>query len=114
MNKWTQSEAIAICTEIEKICPKFGCHVALTGGLLYGGTCKDLDILFYRIRQVPEIQTEALWEALKPLGFQIIAGFGWCYKATHSDRPVDFFFPEEQGSGASHSCEEEEVAVAAT
>ena len=32
---WTTAEAIALCREIEAICPAFGCHIALTGGLLY-------------------------------------------------------------------------------
>ena len=32
MNKWTQEDAIKLCRDIEKICPAYGCHVALTGG----------------------------------------------------------------------------------
>ena len=50
---WTQEEAIALCKKIESIVPLAGCHVALTGGCLYrDGHRKDLDILFYRIRQI--------------------------------------------------------------
>lgn len=40
---WTQAEAIALCRKIEDVCPAFGCHVALTGGVLYKlGERKDL------------------------------------------------------------------------
>ena len=49
---WTQQHAIELCKRIESVCPRYGCHVALTGGLLYkDGPRKDCDILFYRIRQ---------------------------------------------------------------
>lgn len=42
---WTQKEAIELCVKIEAICPKYGCHVALTGGLLYKeGERKDRGI----------------------------------------------------------------------
>lgn len=48
VDPWTQSEAIDFCKKIEAICIKYGCHVALTGGTLYGdGPRKDCDILFY-------------------------------------------------------------------
>jgi hypothetical protein len=95
--RWTQSEAVDLCKKIESICPEFGCHVALTGGLLYKeGTRKDCDILFYRIRQVKEINLEALWQALKQIGFEKVSGFGWCYKAVYQGKAVDCFFPEEQ------------------
>src|ERR1035437_5571090 len=54
--QWTQTEAIELCVKVEAICPKYGCHVALTGGLLYKqGKRKDCDLLFYRIRQVEQI-----------------------------------------------------------
>lgn len=95
---WTLDDAIKLCTEIEAICPKFGCHVALTGGLLYKqGPRKDLDILFYRIRQRKEIDFDGLWAALLTIGFEKTSGFGWCYKATYCGRKVDCFSPEEQG-----------------
>jgi len=98
MSAWTQTEAIELCRVIELICPAHGCHVALTGGLLYKqGERKDCDILFYRIRQVKEIDQERLWEALALIGFEKQSGFGWCFKATYKEKPVDCFFPEEQG-----------------
>lgn len=98
MGVWTQQEAIALCGKIEAVCPAFGCHVALTGGLLYkDGKRKDADILFYRIRQVDEIDIDGLFEALSEIGVKLDRGFGWCFKATFDGKPIDCFFPEEQG-----------------
>jgi len=95
---WTQPEAIALCAEIEAICPKFGCHVALTGGLLYkSGPRKDCDLLFYRIRQVDKIDFEGLWQALTKIGLEQTSGFGWCFKGHYYGKPVDMFSPEEEG-----------------
>lgn len=98
MSIWTLEEAVAVCRQVEAICPPFGCHVALTGGTLYkDGSRKDLDLLFYRIRQEPEIDMDGLWGALSTIGIEQDRGFGWCYKATLNGRPIDCFFPEEQG-----------------
>ena len=64
--------AVALCREIEKIAPNFGCHVALTGGCLYkDGARKDIDILFYRIRQVEKIDHEGLKQALQAQTHQV-------------------------------------------
>jgi len=96
--KWNTCEAIELCKKIELIAPEFGCHVALTGGLLYKeGSRNDLDILFYRIRQVEKINTDGLIEALQQIGLTDFAGFGWCRKAKLGDRKIDMFFPEEDG-----------------
>lgn len=94
---WTQQQAIELCKRIEPVCPKYGCHVALTGGLLYKeGTRKDCDILFYRIRQAANIDDEGLFQELDSLGIlKKIAGFGWCIKAVCEHGSVDCFFPEE-------------------
>lgn len=98
MSKWTHQQAVSLCVSIESVCPKFGCHVALTGGLLYkDGERKYLDILFYRIRQSKEIKMDGLWDALDGIGVSMKSGFGWCYKGEFESRPIDFFFPEEQG-----------------
>lgn len=97
MNNWNRDEAIALCRSIEAICPKYGCHVALTGGCLYkDGLRKDCDILFYRIRQKEQIDIDELWDALHEIGFVKMSGFGWCFKAMYKDKPVDCFFPEEE------------------
>ena len=93
---WTQTEAIALCVALEEIAPKFGAHVALTGGCLYKSEArKDCDILFYRIRQQPEIDTEGLFNALETIGVLKIGGFGWCHKAIYKGKKIDMFFPEE-------------------
>ena len=107
---WTQQEAIDLCRKIEAICPKYGCHVALTGGLLYkDGSRKDCDLLFYRIRQVERIDKDGLFAELDEK-CDIIqeSGFGWCHKALYSRGSdtdqnrwgkMDLFFPEEIGGG---------------
>lgn len=93
---WTQAEAIALCRKIEDLCPAFGCHVALTGGVLYKvGERKDLDILFYRIRQVDEIDVDGLFGALTKLGIERLNKGSFCAKATYRGRKIDCFFPEE-------------------
>ena len=98
MSNWTQEEAIALCIELERITPKFGAHVALTGGLLYKqGIRKDCDILIYRIRQVDAIDCEAMFAAFKEIGVNKTGGFGWCHKAECQGKPIDFFFPEDDG-----------------
>lgn len=110
---WTQAEALRLCREIEAVCPEYGAHVALTGGLLYkDGPRKDADLLFYRIRQVEEIDTDGLFERLKEIGIAKVRGLGWCHKATWNGKPIDFFFPEEDGNeypptAAALSLEEE-------
>lgn len=95
---WTQADAVALCRQIEAICPDYGCHVALTGGCLYkDGERKDLDVLFYRIRQTPNIDHEGLFAALSNIGMERTRGFGWCVKATYEGRSIDCFFPEGDG-----------------
>ena len=58
-------DSVRVCVLLESIAPSFGCHIALTGGTLYKpGERKDMDILFYRIRQVSEIDMEGLSNAM--------------------------------------------------
>ncbi len=114
MADWTQSEAIELCREIEAIAPKFGCHVALTGGCLYREwPRKDLDILFYRIRQVSRIDSEGLFLALaETLGLEKKKGWGWCFKAEYQNKSVDMFFPEEiEGEYISGSEAKEQIGI---
>lgn len=95
---WNLSEAIELCKKIELACPQFGCHVALTGGVLYKeGARKDLDILFYRIRQVEQINIDGLIQELGAIGLSEFSGFGWCRKAKLDGKKIDLLFPEEQG-----------------
>lgn len=96
--EWDQSEALELCVKVEAICPAFGCHVALTGGLLYNqGPRKDCDLIFYRIRQVKKINLKGLWDALRVIGLNQTKGFGWCYYAEYNGKPLNFLLPEEQG-----------------
>lgn len=106
---WERYEAIIMCRKIEEICPQFGCHVALTGGLIYKeGKRKDCDILFYRIRQVERIDLDGLWRALEAIRFYKLRGRDWCYKALYKNKPVDCFFPEGGSDGESNSDTHEE------
>jgi len=91
----TIKQAINLCKIIEEIAPKYGCHVALTGGTLYkGGERKDIDILFYRVRQVEKINDDGLFSALDKIGVKKVSGFGWCHKAVWDGHNIDIFFPE--------------------
>jgi hypothetical protein len=98
MKTWNLQQAIDVCRKVEAICPDFGCHVALTGGTLYkDGERKDLDLLFYRIRQIEEIDADGLFAALAGIGIEKVSGFGWCHKAVMDGKNIDCFFPEEVG-----------------
>jgi hypothetical protein len=110
---WTQADAVALCRAIEDVCPPSGCHVALTGGALYkDGPRKDADLLFYRIRQRPEIDMEALFAALGTVGVAVTFDYGWCVKATYEGKPLDLFFPERDGDDyPSSSAAKEEVGL---
>jgi hypothetical protein len=98
---WTQEEAIKLCTDIEKFCPQHGCHVAMTGGCLYGGSCKDLDLIFYRVRQRKHIDELGLLCALDKFGIQTITTHkllkSWVTKAVDLEgRTIDLMFPENK------------------
>lgn len=102
---WTTDEAIRLCVEIEAVCPAFGCHVALTGGTLYGvGARKDLDVVFYRVRQVAKVDVDGLFVALAKIGvLRETHREVWCIKATHAGRRIDCFFPEAPAGDYSKS-----------
>lgn len=92
---WTQRDAIELCVKLEAVAPKFGCHVALTGGCLYYGSLKDCDVILYRIRQCPEIDFKGLFGAFAEIGVSKDSGFGFCHKATYEGKAIDFLLPEE-------------------
>lgn len=95
---WTLEDAIEVCTLIESVAPKYGFHVALTGGLLYKeGPRKDCDIVLYRIRQRHDPDWAGLWIALKDVGVFIEADYGWCKKATWGFKHIDIFDPDASG-----------------
>jgi hypothetical protein len=92
---WTQAEGIALATAVEEVAPKFGAHVALTGGLLYKrGTRKDADLLFYRIRQ-QALDLDGLKGALADIGLTITNDYGFVKKAKYRGKTVDLLFPEQ-------------------
>lgn len=91
-------QAVNVCRILELVAPNFGAHVALTGGCLYkDGERKDIDVLFYRIRQEPQIDQDGLFSAMTTIGFLPPSGMGWCYKTKYNGISIDMFFPEEQG-----------------
>ena len=104
---WTLEDARSLCIAIEAICPKYGCHVALTGGTLYkDGERKDCDILFYRIRQVEQIDVDGLLRALDSMGICVLAEHGWMRKALYRGMGIDIFFPEHDDKGGDYKREE--------
>lgn len=107
---WTLEEARELCRKIEAVCPEQGCHVALTGGVLYkDAPRKDLDLLFYRVRQADHIDGAGLMQALVDLGIKLLVGGtgGWLMKAEYQGKKIDFFFPENEGGDYPCSCTHE-------
>jgi hypothetical protein len=96
---WSHEAAVGLCRLIEPIAKQCGCHVALTGGTLYkDGDRKDCDILFYRVRQIPEIEIDLLFKKLADVGVVRGEAFSdWLIKATYCGRNIDCFFPEGNG-----------------
>lgn len=94
---WNRDEAFALCAAIHTLTEQCGCYVALTGGLLYkDGPRKDLDLVFYRIRQVEGIDKKLLFVLLdESLGIKAVKGFGFCHKALLDGKTIDMLFPEE-------------------
>jgi hypothetical protein len=96
---WVIDEVLYLCREIEAIAPEYGCHVALTGGLLYkDGPRKDADILLYRIREDEYIDVAGLFGELSKK-LEIVRKTPddvWCVKATWRGKSIDFFFPEAE------------------
>ena len=94
---FTLQDGVAVCKLFEDICPFYGYHVALTGGTLYGnGGRKDIDVVFYRIRQVIKPDWHNMVEAFNAqLGFTLVQDFGFCKKLKCGDIVVDALFPED-------------------
>lgn len=105
-----------MCEVLESVVPDYGAHVALTGGCLYKSgrqgriMRKDCDVLFYRIRQWKCIKMDDMWAELEKYNFKKVSGFGWCYKATYLDKPVDCFFPEGERDADGNEIEYGTVA----
>lgn len=93
---WTQAEAIKLCVLLEDVAPSYGAHVALTGGCLYKtGGRRDVDIMFYRIRQ-KKVDEDGLLKRLVANGFSLRGRYGWVQKAVYKGKNVDLFFPNTE------------------
>lgn len=109
---WTRDKAISLARELEMVCIKHRCHIALTGGLLYkDGERKDADFVIYRDRDNPSIDAVALFAAFERCGVKKTSGDGWVIKATYKNPAdinapslgIDFLFPEEQAHNIPHT-----------
>ena len=103
--QWELKDAVELCIQLETIAPFYGCHVALTGGCLYKpGLRKDVDIMFYRIRQISELDKEGLLNKLYTMGFVNQRTFGWVTKCEYTGKGVDLFFPDHIVSNVAGEC----------
>lgn len=99
---WMRDQAIDLCRAIEEVAPDFGCHVALTGGLLYKfGPRKDCDLIFYAIRvhgDATNIDKVGLFGALATLGIRRrnpdLEYERFVVKAHHDHGDIDLLFPD--------------------
>lgn len=107
---WTLEEAIDLAKKVEAICPSFGYHVALTGGLLYKeGPRKDCDLVFYQTGSW--LDQTGSWLEVHDYGRLLdkLAEAGiiftkpheykqrYVYKASYLGKSVDILFPEFNG-----------------
>ena len=108
-------DAVAICKMIEPCIADFGFHVALTGGTLYGeGGRKDIDLVFYRIRQQnqDDIKMDKLYLHLEDTCDLVLEkDHGFCKKFLLGEVvPIDILFPEDWSGtyGLDHLANEKE------
>jgi len=103
--QWSQQQAIELCVLVESICPKYGYHVGLTGGLLYKqGVRSDCDIVLYRIRSEGNPSFMGLWAELELNGFTDMESFGFVTKCKYKGKLLDIFYPEAQEGEYEHLC----------
>lgn len=100
MNVLTLEGAVSLCKIIKDICPLYGMHVALTGGVLYkDGPRKDLDLLFYPIIDPNEIyDVDGLLNHLAKLGISSEKPNEeypdqFVVKAWYKQQRIDLLFP---------------------
>lgn len=106
---WTLDSAQALCMAVESVVPAFGCHVALTGGVLYKeGERKDCDLVIYRAGlPLPSdtrgdffstVDRPRMLEALERVGLTVVREYGRVVKCTMGGvSDVDLIFPECEG-----------------
>jgi hypothetical protein len=125
---WNREQAIVLCRAIEPIVASFGCHIALTGGLLYkDGIRKDLDLIVYRAGQdfgdeprgsfSDSVDRDALFAALKELDIEVALEHTRVVKAHYGAKDmrlqeIDFIFPECEGEYVPGEEAKDAVAVA--
>jgi hypothetical protein len=93
------TKAAALCVKVEAIAPRFGFHVALTGGCLYKpGDRKDVDIVFYEHKSDEPKDKPGLLAALRDeAGILSALDYGRVVKAQYRDAFVDMLFPGFEG-----------------
>lgn len=100
---WTWESARDLVRRLESMSPRFGGHIALTGGVLYkDGERRDLDLLIYRIRQEPYFDWQGFFGAMEDeLGIKVKSRHGWVVKCEDPmGRMIDFFNPEYGGDAS--------------
>lgn len=97
-SNWTTEEAIVLAKKVEAICPPFGYHVALTGGLLYKeGPRKDCDLVLYQTGSWNKgYKFQELLDKLGTIGIAVKEkdDIQYCYKAKYEGKSLDIIFPE--------------------
>ena len=100
----TLEDAVKLCRILEKILPKFGAHIALTGGCLYkDGPRKDIDLVVYRIRdyETPfDLRNEELLKEFFLNDISIINYYGFVTKARWKNFSVDILDPDDEDDAA--------------
>lgn len=93
---WSREAALVFCESVEPLAAQCGCHVAMTGGCLYGKGSrfrKDLDLVFYRHGGTSIIDMAKLFSSLALLDVHSITGSGWRYVAKYHGKTIDMLFP---------------------
>lgn len=97
--KWTTDEAIELCKLIEPIAARCGCHIGLTGGLLYKeGPRKDCDLVIYSIRS-EVINFKEFYSELSKVGVNFKQAFGFVTKVEYKGKSIDILYPEDETYG---------------
>jgi hypothetical protein len=123
---WTQAEAIELCRKIEPIVSQFGCHIALTGGVLYkDGPRKDCDLIVYREGLdfgkergpfADTVNRDAMLDAFKAIDLYATKEFIRVVKCQYGITEtrwlsVDLIFPELDGEYVPGEVAKEQVAL---
>jgi len=119
---WISAQAFDLCRFLEAICVRFGCHVGLTGGLLYKhGPRKDCDVVVYRAGLADptverpsfheEVDRSAMIAALETGGLVLVKEYTRVVKFLADGRPLDLIFPECDGAYEPETEEDPDLAM---